>query len=77
MEPFRVGVTADFQTQAKGLIEPALESVLTGLECEFLPDTGETARADVVDRYDAVIALALHFPAESVRRCRRLAVIAR
>ncbi len=76
-ESFRVGVTADFQTQAKGVIEPAVESVLAGFEWEFLPDTGETARGDVLDRYDAVIALALRFPAESVRWRRRLAVIAR
>ncbi len=74
---FRVGVTPDFQTEAKGLLEPALGEVLAGYEWEFLPASGEAARADVLDRYDAVIALALRFPAESLAGVKRLAVIAR
>ena len=56
---FRVGVTPDFQTDAKGLLEPALAEVLRGFEWEFLPHAGETAQREVLDQYDAVIALAL------------------
>ncbi len=52
--PFRVGVTADFQTQAQGLLEPALAEVLPEA-WEFMPDMGATARREVLDRYDAVI----------------------
>ena len=74
---FRVGVTPDFQTEAKGLLEPALGEVLPGYEWEFMPASGEAARAEVLDRYDAVIALALRFPAESLAGVKRLAVIAR
>ena len=74
---FRVGVTPDFITQAKGLLEPALGEILPGVEWEFMPATGEAARADALDRYDAVIALALRFPAESLHGLRRLALIAR
>ncbi len=74
---FRVGVTPDFETQAKGLLEPALAAVLPSFEWEFLPDTGGAARAEVLDRYDAVIALGLRFTAESLAGVRRLAVIAR
>ncbi|MBI3694732.1 MAG: dehydrogenase [Acidobacteria bacterium] len=74
---FRVGVTPDFQTQAQGLLEPALAEVLPGVEWEFMPDTGAAPRADVLDGYDAVIALSLYFPAESLAGVRRLAVIAR
>ena len=74
---FRVGVTPDFQTDAKGLLEPALAEVLRGFEWEFLPHTGEAARPEVLDQYDAVIALALRFPAASLAGLQRLAVIAR
>src|SRR6266852_1846114 len=76
--PFRVGATSDFATQAQGLLEPALAEVLPHVEWEFLPDTGATARPEVLDRYDAVIALArLTFSRESLAGVKRLAVIAR
>jgi len=74
---FRVGVTPDFLTQAKGLLEPALGGVLAGMEWEFLPDSGGAATAEALNRYDAVIALGLRFPAESLEGVSRLAVIAR
>jgi len=74
---FCVGVTPDFQTQAKGLLEPALAEVLPDVEWEFLQATGGTATADVLDRYDAVIALGTSFPAASLAGVRRPAVIAR
>ncbi len=74
---FRVGVTPDFQTQARGLLEPALAQVLGGCEWDFLPDTGPAAAAGALEQYDAVIALALAFPAESLAGVERLAVIAR
>ena len=38
--PFRVGVTHDFQTQAGGVIEPAIREVLPDVEWEYMPDTG-------------------------------------
>jgi phosphoglycerate dehydrogenase-like enzyme len=70
-------VTPDFQTDAKGLLEPALAEVLGAIEWEFMPHTGETARAEVLDRYDAVVALALRFPASTLAGLQRLALIAR
>ena len=76
-EAFRVGVTPDFQTQAAGLLEPALRDVLSGIEWEFMSDTGPAATRDVADRYDAVIALGLAFPRAALDGVRRLAVIAR
>src|SRR5881409_3665537 len=75
-EPFRVGVTPDFRMHAPAL-EAALADVLPGMPWEFMTDTGPSARADVLARYDGVIALSLRFPAESLRPLRRLAVIAR
>ncbi len=76
-EAFRVGVTADFRTQAAGLLEPALAEVLPGVAWEFLPDTGESVTPQALDRCDAVIALSAKFPAEALNGLRRLAVIAR
>lgn len=74
---FRVGVTPDFLTQAKGLLEPALAEVLPHVEWEFMPDTGAAPRREALDGYDAVIALGTYFTAESLAGVRRLAVIAR
>lgn len=77
---FRVGVTSDFETTAKGLLEPALAAVLDpvpGIEYETMPDTGGVGAPEVLDRYDAVIALDYRFPAESFVGLERLAVLAR
>jgi phosphoglycerate dehydrogenase-like enzyme len=77
---FRVGITPDFATEAKGLLDPALIKILgpvQGVEWEVMPDTAGVAAAEVLDRYDAVIVLDYHFTAESFRGVDRLAVIAR
>ncbi|HYM11139.1 MAG TPA: NAD(P)-dependent oxidoreductase [Bryobacterales bacterium] len=74
---FRVGVTPDFQAQAKGSIEAALAEALPNFDWEYMPDTGRDAAPEVLDRYDGVIALGLHFPAASVAGVKRLAVITR
>jgi phosphoglycerate dehydrogenase-like enzyme len=78
--PFRVGITSDFETNAKGLLEPALAAVLDpvpGIEYELMPNTGGVGAPEVLDRYDAVIALDYRFPAESFVGLERLAVLAR
>ncbi len=78
--PFRVGITSDFETHAKGLLEPALAAVLdpvAGIEHELMPDTSGVGAPEVLDRYDAVIALDYRFPAESFVGLERLAVLAR
>jgi phosphoglycerate dehydrogenase-like enzyme len=77
---FRVGITPDFLTHAAGLLEPALAEVLDpapDVACEWMPDTAGVGVAEVLDRYDAVIALDYRFPAESFRGIRRLALLAR
>jgi phosphoglycerate dehydrogenase-like enzyme len=76
---FLVGITPDFETHARGVLEPAVTSILepAGIGWEIMPDTGGCARAEVLDRYDAVIALDYCFPAESFAGLRRLAVLAR
>ena len=77
---FRVGITSDFKTNAKGLLEPALTAVLDpvpGIQYELMSDTSGVGAPEVLDRYDAVIALDYRFPAESFVGLQRLAVIAR
>ena len=77
---FRVGLTADFGMRGKGLLDAALAAVLQPVpevQCELMPDTDGVATADVLDRYDAVIALDYRFPAACFHGLQRLAVIAR
>src|ERR1700675_2390076 len=77
---FRIGITPDFESNAKGLLEPALAAVLDpvpGIEHERMPDTGGVGAPEVLDRYDAVIALDYRFPPESFVKLERLAVLAR
>src|SRR4051794_6126096 len=78
---FRVGITPDFYTEAKGRFEAALETSFTGvpnLRWDPMPaQPDKIAQAGDIDQFDALFALALRFNAESVRGVRRLAVIAR
>lgn len=77
---FRVGLTADFGTRGKGLLDAAVAEMLRpvpGIACELMPDTGGVATADVLDRYDAVVALDYRFPAACFEGVRRLALVAR
>src|SRR5260370_31195414 len=78
--PFRVGITSDFETNAKGLLEAALAAVLDpvpGIEHELMPDTGGVGAPEVLDRYDALVALDYRFPAASFVGLERVAVLAR
>lgn len=78
--PFRIGITSDFESNATGLLEPALAAVfdpVAGIEYETMPATGGVGAPEVLDRYDAIIALDYRFPAESFIGLKRLAVIAR
>ena len=77
---FRIGITPDFETVMKGIIDPGIDAVLkpaAGIEWEFMPDTGGVADPEVLNRYDAAIVLDYRFPAASFRGVERLAIIAR
>ncbi len=77
---FRVGLTSDFGTRGKGLLDAALSELLEpqpGLQYELMADTGGVAEAAVLDRYDAVIALDYRFPAACFQGLQRLALVAR
>ncbi len=78
---FRVGITPDFYTDAKGRFEAALESKLQGVQgLEFAPippQPGKAMTREAADAFDAIFALGIHFTRESVEGCKRLALIAR
>jgi phosphoglycerate dehydrogenase-like enzyme len=79
LAPFSVGITSDFETRGKGLLDAALSVVFdpAGIEYEVMPDTGGVGLSEVIDRYDAIIVLDWRFPAESFHQLRRLVVLAR
>ncbi len=75
---FLVGITPDFAVDAKGRYENEFAASMAGLASEVMPAMpGNTAVADVVDRYDAIFALATKFTAASVADTKKLAMISR
>jgi len=81
MSDFRVGITPDFYTDAKGRFESALEEKLSGIPgLEFAPmppQANKTATPEALDQFDAIFALGLRITAASVRGVQRPAVVAR
>jgi len=66
--PFRVGITSDFETMPRACWSwrlPPCSTRFPGIEYELMPDTHGVGAPEVLDRYDAVIALDYRFPAES------------
>ena len=79
-DTFCVGVSPDFYADAKGRFESVLaESLnLPGIRWEAMPELeGNVASPEVLNRYDAVFALAMRVTAESLAGVERLAIIAR
>lgn len=72
-----MGVTPDFSSELHPWLQAAFEEVLPDAEWEIMPDTGPVAAPEVLDRYDGVLVLGLHFPAASFQGVQRLAVLAR
>jgi phosphoglycerate dehydrogenase-like enzyme len=81
MSTFRVGITPDFYTEAKGRFEAAIEQKLSnvaGLEVAPMPkQPGKLATPEALNEFDAIFALALKFTRDSFIGVDRLAVIAR
>ncbi|MGC8792737.1 MAG: hypothetical protein ACP5U2_05040 [Bryobacteraceae bacterium] len=78
---FSVGVTPDFLTDVREHILPALQAKLESQQSvhwEFMsPQPGGVAAPEVLDRYDAVLALGLRVTGESLVGVERLLLIAR
>ena len=78
--PFRIGITPDFATQGREVLDLGIEKVLKlapGVEWEYMPDTAGVAMPDVLNCYDAALVLDYRFPAGSFAGVERLAIIAR
>src|SRR5215207_558277 len=78
--PFRVGITADFRTEASGLLDPVLDEQLGRLptvEYEFMPELRPEVTPAQIQGYDAVISLAVRFTPNTLRGADRLVTIAR
>jgi len=77
---FRVGISPDFYTDAKGHFERIVEEKLAsaGIEVRPLPEQEDRiAQSDAIDQFDAIFSLALKYPSGSFRGLQRLALIAR
>ena len=77
---FRVGVSADFKTEAAGTLEPILSDFfdpLPQIAYEFMPDRSPVATLAQLEPYDAIITLHLRIGDAALRGAERLAVIAR
>lgn len=77
---FRVGVSADFTTRAAGLLEPTLREMfdpLPWLAWEYFAQDTRIVAPETIAGYDAVVSLSVRYPAETLARAERLAVIAR
>jgi phosphoglycerate dehydrogenase-like enzyme len=76
---FRVGITPDFYTDAKGRFESAVEAKLNGIvETEPMPpQPGKIATPDALRRFDALFSLGLKIGAGSLAGVERLTVVAR
>lgn len=78
---FRVGITPDFYTDAKGRFETVVESKFSGVDglvwSAVPPQPNRVATPEALNEVDALFALGLKVTAESLRDVDRLAVVAR
>lgn len=79
-QPFRIGVSPDFKTNAAGLLEPVLAEMLEPLphvSWDFFQMHGKEVLPDEIVGYDALLTLLARITPESLAGNERLAVIAR
>lgn len=77
---FRIGVTPDFYSDAKGKFEHVLERELTvdGVKWGPMPpQPGKLGTPDALNEFDAIFSLGLKITEDSLRGVERLAVVAR
>jgi len=79
-DKFLVGISADFKTQGRGVLEPLLAEYfdpLPHVEYEFMSESKREVTSHQLRDYDAVITLGVRYTAATLRTVERLAVIAR
>ncbi len=75
---FRVGITPDFYTDAKGRFETAVAHELQGIEWGPMPpQPGNRGTPDALNQFDAILALGIQIDAQSLRGVERLALVSR
>jgi phosphoglycerate dehydrogenase-like enzyme len=81
MSMFHVGITPDFQVDARGRYEAALESKLAGAPSlaygPMPPQPGRLATPEALNQFDAIFSLALRITRDSLQGVDRLALVAR
>src|SRR5229473_5609016 len=77
-ERFRIGLSPDFYTDAKGKFEAVLEEHLRGVESAPIPpQPGKLATPEALNQFDGIFSLALKIAPESLKGVDRLAIVAR
>ena len=75
---FKIGITSDFYTDAKGKFESIVEAKLGSFTVDALPSRpNNIAVLEDIDAVDAIFAMSTKFTSESVRGAKRLALISR
>src|SRR5262245_11446922 len=78
---FRIGITPDFYTEAKGKFESVLEEQMGGASgvesAPMPPQPDKLATPDALNQFDAIFSLALRSTPQSLHGLDRLAVVAR
>ncbi len=81
MITFRIGITPDFYTEAKGKFEGVLEEQSRGVagveSAPMPPQPGKVATPEALNQFDAIFWLSLKLTAESLKGVDRLAAVAR
>jgi phosphoglycerate dehydrogenase-like enzyme len=80
-EKFRIGLTPDFYTDAKGYFEGPIQEVFGSVPwievAPLPPQPNRTATPQALDQFDAIMNLAVHVTADSLKGVERLAIVAR
>jgi phosphoglycerate dehydrogenase-like enzyme len=81
MAKFRIGLSPDFYTDAKGKFEDVVDEHLSrveGLEFDPMPpQPGKLGTPDAIGQFDAIISMGLKYTAQSLQGVERLTAIAR
>ena len=78
MSTFRIGISSDFYTDAKGKFEDVVDEQLRGADYGPMPpQPDKIATPDAVDQFDAIISMSQKYTAESVAGIGRLTALAR
>ncbi|MEZ5353632.1 MAG: NAD(P)-dependent oxidoreductase [Bryobacteraceae bacterium] len=80
-QPFRIGVSPDYYTEARESLDAVVSATLAGVEGIVVESMGDlpglVATPESLNRFDAIFALAVHIKADSLAGVDRPAIVAR